>query len=239
MDFERILEYLTEAKSLVSRAARGYYEDEDLANLWEFRRRERQIAQAVERVLGDGHGRALRQMAHGNEWGDVKVVLDQAIYAMGEGRDIALALGPEPGPTLRADSLHPTVWTAVETLWRTEHRREAIGAAARNVNAALQHRLGRRDISESDLVMQAFSSDPPKAGEPRLRIHPDDNSKTYESIHRGARDFGSGCFRAIRNPRAHDIGDEPSEQEALEQLAAFSILARWIEAAELVTVDDE
>jgi hypothetical protein len=46
--------------------------------------------------------------------------------------------------------------------------------------------------------------------------------------------FGSGCFMALRNPAAHqhdDDKDELSEQEGLEQLAAFSILARWIDAA--------
>ncbi len=47
--------------------------------------------------------------------------------------------------------------------------------------------------------------------------------------------FGTGCFQAFRNVgAAHTLGEEPSEHEALEQLAAFSILARWVESAELV-----
>jgi hypothetical protein len=97
----------------------------------------------------------------------------------------------------------------------------------------LQHRLDRRDVSEVDLVRQAFTLDPPTEGRPRLRVMPDDGSRTYRSVHEGIAAFGAGCYQAIRNPLAHDVDDEPSEHEALEQLAAFSILARWVESAEL------
>lgn len=50
-------------------------------------------------------------------------------------------------------------------------------------------------------------------------------------------EFGSGCFRAIRNPVGHLPNDEieMTEQEALERLAALSLLARFIDDAELVT----
>ncbi|WP_223163342.1 TIGR02391 family protein [Mycolicibacter arupensis] len=48
-------------------------------------------------------------------------------------------------------------------------------------------------------------------------------------------EFGSGCFRAIRNPVGHLPNDEVemSEQEALERLAALSLLARFIDDAEI------
>jgi hypothetical protein len=47
--------------------------------------------------------------------------------------------------------------------------------------------------------------------------------------------FGAGCFQAIRNPPGHLPNEEHelSEQEAVEQLAALSPLARWIEKAEV------
>ncbi|MEV3964039.1 TIGR02391 family protein [Nocardia sp. NPDC050193] len=47
---------------------------------------------------------------------------------------------------------------------------------------------------------------------------------------------GSGCFAAIRNPLGHLPNDEIelSEQSALERLCAFSLLARFIEDADLV-----
>lgn len=45
--------------------------------------------------------------------------------------------------------------------------------------------------------------------------------------------FGQGCFKAIRNVLAHEYGTlaEPPEEEALHYLAAFSVLARWIDQA--------
>jgi hypothetical protein len=47
---------------------------------------------------------------------------------------------------------------------------------------------------------------------------------------RGAlRPFAEGCFAGLRNPAAHEHGPEWDEQRALEYLAAFSILARWID----------
>jgi hypothetical protein len=52
-------------------------------------------------------------------------------------------------------------------------------------------------------------------------------------------DFGAGCFEAIRNPVGHLPNDELelSEQDGLERLAALSLLARWIEKAELEMCD--
>lgn len=44
--------------------------------------------------------------------------------------------------------------------------------------------------------------------------------------------FGQGCMKRIRNLYVH--GHEPSEDEALEALAALSLLARWIDEAAVV-----
>lgn len=52
----------------------------------------------------------------------------------------------------------------------------------------------------------------------------------------GVRAFAEGCFAAIRNPNSHEDGlPELPEHEALEQLAAFSLLARWVDGATVVT----
>ncbi|CAO0832406.1 hypothetical protein SMICM17S_03285 [Streptomyces microflavus] len=40
--------------------------------------------------------------------------------------------------------------------------------------------------------------------------------------------FAEGCFAGIRNPNSHEDGLPLPEHEALEQLAAFSVLARWV-----------
>lgn len=134
-------------------------------------------------------------------------------------------------PEMDAGKLHPWVWTSAEPLWRTEHYGQAVTQAAIRVNTEAQAKLGRRDVSETDLFNQAFSLDDPKDGAPRLRLMEDDGSKTYQSIHRGARSLAEGLYAGVRNPAAHESLDALDEQRALEQLAAFSLLARWIDAA--------
>ncbi len=82
----------------------------------------------------------------------------------------------------------------------------------------------------------AFSKDPAKPGEPRLRLRLGDESPTAESLNRGVRALGEACFRAIRNPLAHETGPDLEDAEALEMLACLSRFARWVEEAELEEV---
>ncbi|MEH0557650.1 TIGR02391 family protein [Streptomyces sp. B21-101] len=138
-------------------------------------------------------------------------------------------------PQLDAAALHPWVWGSVAGLWSSGHFRESVGAAARAINAQAQAKLGRRDASEAKLLSDAFSTNAPTAGHPRLRLSPDDGGDTFKNRHDGAGNFARGVYSAIRNPIAHEEGDELEENEALEQLAAFSILARWVDAATVET----
>jgi hypothetical protein len=103
----------------------------------------------------------------------------------------------------------------------------------------LQAKLERRDVSEGKLVQEAFSEKPPADGRPRLRYPAIEDEQTRDSMRQGVLDFGLGCFRAIRNPIGHLPNDEVelSEQEALERLAAVSLLARWIDQAIVERVD--
>lgn len=239
MDREWLIGYLREALELLETRRSG-------ANSWtdrqaateELQRRQVQISQVVERIL-PGFGEPLFQSLSSTEKTPAARYLNQAIYTLEEGDKIARAFGPPPGPALRADALHPTVWQACASLWRSNHRRDAVNAAANAVNAAMQDRLGRRDVSNTDLVRQAFTLDDPQPGRPRLRLAENDGGETYASLHNGAREFSAGCYMAIRNTgSAHTAAEEPSEHEALEQLAAFSILARWIERAVVVAAHD-
>ena len=52
-----------------------------------------------------------------------------------------------------------------------------------------------------------------------------------------ARNLGMGCAQGIRNPQAHPSPDI-TEQEALEQVAALSVLARWVDECDVVGVAD-
>ena len=151
--------------------------------------------------------------------------------------DIEQMLGDAGGgPALSADLLHHVVWGAAQTQWKTEHRHEAVLAAAKAVNSMLQQKVDRRDLSDLKLIREAFSDKPPEPSKARLRFPGIDDEQTRESLRRGAMDFGAGCFAAIRNPVGHLPNDdlELSEQEALERLAALSLLARWIDEATVV-----
>jgi uncharacterized protein (TIGR02391 family) len=146
--------------------------------------------------------------------------------------ELAQRLG-ENAPTINAAQLHPWVWAGAKSLWQSGHYREAVRAASVMVNAETQNKMGRRDVSETDLFNQAFGGTATETG--KLRLPDDDGGKTAESFRRGVRAFAEGCFAAIRNPTSHDPQEELDEHEALEQLAALSVLARWVDDATLVT----
>jgi hypothetical protein len=150
--------------------------------------------------------------------------------------EVRARLGSDLSPRITAASLHPLIWGAAHTQWSTGHRHEAVLAAAKAINSHLQAKVERRDVSESDLIQQSFSDNPPTAGKPRLRFSGIADDQTRNSMRQGAMNFGSGCFAAIRNPLGHLPNTEVDldEQTALEQLAALSLLARWIDEADVI-----
>ncbi|MEU6131421.1 TIGR02391 family protein [Saccharopolyspora sp. NPDC047091] len=139
----------------------------------------------------------------------------------------------ENAPKLSAAELHPWTWSGASSLWRSGHFREAVGCTIKKLNSEKQNKLGRRDVSETDLFKQAFSMDEPKAGMARFRCMKDDGSHTYQSVPRAAISFAEGIFASIRNPLTHEPDQELAEHEALEYLAALSVLARWVDTAEV------
>lgn len=135
----------------------------------------------------------------------------------------------ENAPELSATELRSWGWEGTKSLWQFGHYREAVGGAIRKINAETQNKVGRRDVSETNLFKQAFSVDQPKADAARLRRMKDDGSDTYKSVQRCAMALAEGVFAGIRNPLSHEVDRELSEQEALEYLAALSVLARWVD----------
>lgn len=57
--------------------------------------------------------------------------------------------------------LHPLVYTPARAHWEADHYRSVVSDAATNVSQYAQWRLGRYDISEKDLMCQAFTDKPP------------------------------------------------------------------------------
>lgn len=147
----------------------------------------------------------------------------------------ARIVGPS-GPQLAASRLHAWVWEPAAKLWDNGHRREAIQAAGLRLDSELQNKVGPTRRSGADLVRSAFSPDPPGKNEPRLRLRQyPAGTPTWTSAHEGAMQYGAGCFMAVRNIATH-WPEQPEEQFALEQLAALSVLARWIDTAEVESV---
>lgn len=100
----------------------------------------------------------------------------------------------------------------------------------------MKARTGRNGVSETALWQETFSNDAPRLGKPRLRWPFDLKDQKVKSMNDGLRQFAPGVQMTIRNPAAHgSVG--MLEQEALERLAALSLLAGWVETCELIQVD--
>jgi hypothetical protein len=191
----------------------------------------RDLMNAARPGLGDYVTLNESPFAHPSEtyWStEVKPCALQAIGIHELGEEARCRMRPD-SPDLAADQLHPWVWEAAAPMWHAGSTQAAVLAAAQSVNARLQQKLDRYDCSDAGLCREAFSRDDPAPGRPRLRFAGDRTSDTWRSRQNGGVQFGAGCFEGLRNPAAHEHELRLPEQIALEQLAAFSVLARWIE----------
>lgn len=190
------------------------------------------VEEILDRVIPDW--RTSIELQQSNRWTRHRETTLRAIALLHRREELREKLG-DNAPTLDVGRLHPWVWDGARSMWGSEHYRAAVGDAARKVNAETQRKYGTRELSEKDLFLQAFSDDEPKPSRPRLRLPDDDDGKSATSLRRGIRTYAEGCFAALRNPAAHDVLRELLEHEALEQLAAFSVLARWVDVAQVIT----
>jgi hypothetical protein len=188
----------------------------------------RQIENAYAPGLGDYD-------AHGeNDWYTARAAAIHALGLAQSAAEIAEFLRPT-SPALAADTLHDWVWEPAAPLWAAEAYQDAVLAAARTVNRRLQQKLGRHDIGETDLCMQAFDMKAPVEGKPRLRFGGSRTTPTWRARQDGAKYTSAGAFLAIRNLAAHEDEVNWTQQEALEYLATFSVVARWIEECTVET----
>ncbi len=218
------------------------YDDEKRAasDLWadikELDNKLRTLEPAVQ-IIMDAVDSSLRSYTSSDEageeqwrvrWGPAKNAALKALGLLTTGFEAKQRMRQD-APELAADRLHPWVWDAARAMWEAGSPQVAVLHAAQSVNARLQQRIKRFDVSEAQLCREAFTLDDPKLGQSRLRFPGDRKTDTWKALQNGARDFGAGCFMAIRNPLAHNHQYPLQAQEALEQLAVFSVLARWIE----------
>lgn len=187
------------------------------------------VEQILDRVVGGWRGSIEKKDRQ--KWSVHYEASIRAREALVRAEEVRANLGDD-APDLSAAELHPWIWSGAKSLWQSGHYREAVEGATKKLNAETQNKVGRRDISETDLFKQCFSMDPAKPGKARLRRMKDDGSDTYKSVQRGAMTLAEGVFAGIRNPLTHESDQELSEQEALEYLAALSVLARWVDQSQ-------
>src|SRR5690606_25425009 len=120
-----------------------------------------------------------------NRWTRHREAATRAKEALERREEIKANLGDD-APEISAANLHPWIWGGARSLWQSGHYRSAVEDAAKKLNAETQNKLGRRDVSETDLFKQAFSLDLATPGKPRLRRMAADGSDTYKSVQRGA-----------------------------------------------------
>jgi hypothetical protein len=143
-------------------------------------------------------------------------------------------LAPD-SPSLTADEFHPTVWKAAAEVWSTGEYKMAAQAACISLSAHIKDKAGSPPLNDGQLVAQVFSTDEPKPGQSRLHFpgnHADDN---WKSRQRGLQHLAQGAFAGIRNIAAHD-NETWTEHEALEHLAVLSVVARWADETDFVSV---
>lgn len=125
------------------------------------------------------------------------------------------------------NALDAVVLEAARQNWNHGQYRQAVANAAAMLNRYTQDRLDVQDISDSDLMAQAFSDKKPQSGRPRLRCPGNPESETVKSMQKGAQLVAMGAMMAIRNPAVHWTRNG-NPASAAEQLAALSVIARWV-----------
>jgi hypothetical protein len=158
---------------------------------------------------------------------------ERGLGVLADREEVAARLVPD-APVLPADKFHPWVWNSARTLWESHHYRQAVQAAATTLNAKIQDKVQRRDVSDTKLVQEVLSESAPAPGKPRLRMPGDPSSETIQSRQRGTLQLGLACTSLIRNPASHE-DEEWDEQVALEQLATLSVFARLVDECQVVT----
>lgn len=190
------------------------------------------LARRIENAYVAGSGDYARTDNEHDHWTAARHAAIDALARASSADEFAAFVRPS-SPSFAADGLHSWVWEPAAPLWAAEARQDAVLAAARTVNRRLQQKLDRHDVGEYDLAVQSFDIKDPAPGKPRLRFPGDRTVPQWKGRQEGAKLMTGGAYMAIRNRAAHEDGVPWTEQEALELLATFSVIARWIEECDV------
>lgn len=159
----------------------------------------------------------------------------RALGALRSREEVEKHLAPT-SPELPADQLHPTVWMAASVLWDTGQYRVAVGQAALALATKIKVKAQSK-LNDRKLVQDVFSTNPPKADAAKLHVSGARDDEAWKRRQEGLQLLAQGAYAGIRNVSAHE-DEEWSEQQALEYLAVFSVVARWFEETELKTAEE-
>ncbi len=129
-----------------------------------------------------------------------------------------------------AELLHPWVIEHAFQQYRNGHLRDAVLSAFISVGDLLRERSGI-DLDGSSLATNALSLKDPKLVLSEL----DTESGRNDQL--GFMHIIQGSFTGIRNPKAHSVRHELTEQKAGQYLVLASLLARRITEASVVNVE--
>lgn len=156
-------------------------------------------------------------------------VIDATEQILGRLEAMELKAAAELPPTSGVEALHPAVWGPAGKLWRDGHFRSAVHSAAEALTAQLRARVGQSGMDATALYGKIFSE-----RDQLLQWPGDPNDLTVKSMRAGLGKYAPGVNMTIRNTAAHGTA-EMSAQDAMERLAALSLLARWIDECEDTT----
>jgi len=123
--------------------------------------------------------------------------------------------------------LHPVISEHAYQLFRNGHLREAVLNSVTAIFELIRERTGS-DADGDRLLGQVMSPTDPCLVLSELRTESGQNDqKGFMQIYKGA-------FQGIRNPKAHGLTHDLTEQKAAQYLVFSSLLARRVAEAELV-----
>jgi len=160
-------------------------------------------------------------------------VLDACDQMWGRLEAMAREAEAEAPASTGPEAMHPLVWGAARKLWQDGHLKPAVAAAADAIASTVRSRTGRDDLLDTPMYTEVLSNRPPEPGKPRLRWPGDPAAKSVSTMNDGLRQFVPGAQMTVRNSAAHKQSDDITQQEALERLAALSLMARGLETCDL------
>lgn len=142
-------------------------------------------------------------------------------------------------PVFSPAALHPVVWAAAAEQWTIHRYRIAVREATEALTSHWKQRLGRTDTQATPFWQQTLSTSEPKPGEPRLSWPDTGDLLTDKGMREGLSELTKslkgltvGINLTVRNPATHETA-EYDEQDAMERLAAVSLIARLLDKCEV------